>query len=397
MHWGLWSLVVTVVAIRDVNDQVAQLEAEITQDRAHLQSLSFGGVASTAGAVDTAVLGEDPAQDMVTAATAVGRLPQAPPPPKKPAAALVHKASSLGSDSGPVSDLAAQLVEAATQTTPKLRATAANAQHRLAEAAKAVVTPSKSPPKQETEAAADAAQLEQDARDWEAQKEKWTADLTVAAANVVTNHVDSGILARARGKVPEPENPAAPLVVGGFYLIMFVVAAIIYRLSKVNVSPTSGKPDQYDGDWRFGLFECCGDFEICAMACCCAPIRWADNMDMLKLITFWLAFVVYLIFSLINSRAWGLVPGLYTILGLVYRQQIRRKFAMEAYTCTTCTCDCLAWSFCSCCAIVQESRHIEGACKEGHDAFRHLRENPAYIQDGNIVRDPMAQQGNPSR
>lgn len=56
-----------------------------------------------------------------------------------------------------------------------------------------------------------------------------------------------------------------------------------------------------------------------------------------------------------------LLATLIVSMGVLFRQRLRHKYGLEAYTANTLLLDVIAWSCCACCAIVQEGRHVDRA------------------------------------
>eukprot|EP00440_Ansanella_granifera_P012913 gb/GFBE01014027.1/.p1 GENE.gb/GFBE01014027.1/~~gb/GFBE01014027.1/.p1 ORF type:complete len:240 (+),score=67.70 gb/GFBE01014027.1/:1-720(+) len=127
--------------------------------------------------------------------------------------------------------------------------------------------------------------------------------------------------------------------------------------------------------WSSGPFDCFQNLPIAAWACCCPGVRWAGNLDQVKLLDFWPAFAIFLSLELI-----GMIPSLYAsgllLLGIMvyYRNQMRRMFNMPNANAPMTVCgDCAFVCCCSCCAIAQEARHLEIACKINHEAVAAQR------------------------
>jgi len=133
--------------------------------------------------------------------------------------------------------------------------------------------------------------------------------------------------------------------------------------------------------WSSGPFDCFADMPICLWSCCCPAVRWAGNMEMVGLLTFWVAFGLFMGFELMGMAGIGL-GGLAIILMITYfRNKIRHKFGMEgANECGTVCGDCIFVCCCSCCAISQEARHLKLAAEANHEvvaAQRGMVEAPA--------------------
>ncbi|CAK0871970.1 unnamed protein product [Prorocentrum cordatum] len=142
-------------------------------------------------------------------------------------------------------------------------------------------------------------------------------------------------------------------------------------------SDAKGKAsDESLSQWKDGLCDCFDEPEICFWACCCPAIRWADTVDLGGLVPFWVALAIYLGLS-VGSAFLGeaLLWAALAVACAGFRQEMRRKFGMSQSGRTYAE-DCLLYCCCSCCAIAQEARHIEEACRVGH---------PVVAADGGAV------------
>lgn len=122
--------------------------------------------------------------------------------------------------------------------------------------------------------------------------------------------------------------------------------------------------------FRYGPFECFGRMDVSLWVCCCPAIRWADNVTTMGLLpNFWLAWMIWMGFSLVTGESQDLVAlTVLAILGAMFRRELRLKFQMAA-TGVTFFQDCLLYCFCPCCAITQEARQVEDALRAGHPAI----------------------------
>lgn len=156
------------------------------------------------------------------------------------------------------------------------------------------------------------------------------------------------------------------------WCILVVSSASCYRSSKNFPQAVSSRPEQDFNDWTSGPFECSRDSTICFWACLCPCIRWADNMDMLSILGYWVIILIFCGLVLLNTVPGGAVI-LFTgvLLWMAYfRQQLRKKFDMEHSTFNAVTSDLVLYCYCWTCAIAQEARHIEEACRSAHTAVR---------------------------
>jgi len=127
------------------------------------------------------------------------------------------------------------------------------------------------------------------------------------------------------------------------------------------------------GSWSDGICDCFSDWESCCLACWCPCIRWGLTLQRAGLWTFALATAIYFILRVgINLFYWpdvmyamgppGIPISLATVMfialvciSMYYRQKIREKHSIHGSVVE----DCLCHTFCSCCAVAQEARHID--------------------------------------
>eukprot|EP00930_Biecheleria_cincta_P024429 TRINITY_DN1748_c0_g1_i3.p1 TRINITY_DN1748_c0_g1~~TRINITY_DN1748_c0_g1_i3.p1 ORF type:complete len:280 (-),score=61.19 TRINITY_DN1748_c0_g1_i3:48-887(-) len=161
------------------------------------------------------------------------------------------------------------------------------------------------------------------------------------------------------------------------------IAALVFRkyqkIPAADESVIAKNPDLKH--WSSGPFDCFADMPICLWSCCCPAVRWAGNMEMVGLLTFWAAFGLFMGFEVLGMAGIS-IGGLAIILMLTYfRNKIRVKFGMEgANECGTVCGDCVFVCCCSCCAISQEARHLKLAAEANHEAVaaqRGVAEAPA--------------------
>jgi len=164
------------------------------------------------------------------------------------------------------------------------------------------------------------------------------------------------------------------LSLASFIIWCTLVAAIacFYRSQKAFPRAVSSRPEQDFNDWTSGPFDVFSEPSVCCWSVCCPCIRWADNMDMLGILGFWVALMLFCGLVLLNTvPAGGLLLWLIaSLLWMSFRQQLRLKFDMEQNTLKTFVGDCALYCCCWPCAIAQEARHIEEACRADHKAVR---------------------------
>jgi len=163
------------------------------------------------------------------------------------------------------------------------------------------------------------------------------------------------------------------LSLASFFIWCTFVAAFasVYRSQKSFPQAVSSRPEQDFNDWTSGPFDFVADWSVCCWSCWCPCIRWADNMDMLGILSFWVGLLVFCGLVLLGTVPGGLLFWLVaSLLWMSFRQQLRVKFDMEQNNLRTFAGDCLLYCCCWPCAISQEARHIEEACRAAHKACR---------------------------
>jgi len=120
-------------------------------------------------------------------------------------------------------------------------------------------------------------------------------------------------------------------------------------------------------NWKFGLFDCFSDPEICLWACCCPAIRWADTMRYMGLLGFWIAFAIF--FGLeVGASTTGeiLIWAVLAVVCAGMRQEMRMAYGMNEQGGWTYLEDFCLYCCCACCTIIQEARQVEEAYKVGY-------------------------------
>eukprot|EP00419_Tripos_fusus_P000230 CAMPEP_0172689064 /NCGR_PEP_ID=MMETSP1074-20121228/22884_1 /TAXON_ID=2916 /ORGANISM="Ceratium fusus, Strain PA161109" /LENGTH=353 /DNA_ID=CAMNT_0013508821 /DNA_START=64 /DNA_END=1125 /DNA_ORIENTATION=- len=119
--------------------------------------------------------------------------------------------------------------------------------------------------------------------------------------------------------------------------------------------------------WRFGLFSCFSDLEICLWACCCPAIRWADTVRCVGLLGFWMAFAIFFSMEVVASNTGQII--IWAVLALLcaaMRQEMRKAYGMHEQGGWTYFEDFCLYCCCACCTIIQEARQVEEAYKVGY-------------------------------
>jgi len=109
-------------------------------------------------------------------------------------------------------------------------------------------------------------------------------------------------------------------------------------------------------NFSFSILGCFADPNLCVLGCFCPCLRWADTMDRQKLMGYWKAFLCFFILTALYGFTWGIAPIIVVVLGIVYRQKLRKNYDIESGTAKSIFFDLLAWLFCQPCAIIQEAR-----------------------------------------
>lgn len=126
--------------------------------------------------------------------------------------------------------------------------------------------------------------------------------------------------------------------------------------------------------WSSGPFDCFQDLPICCWSCWCPLIRWADSVEMLGFMAFWVAIAIFLAIDFLTYIGLGFFWLLAISILTYHRQKMRRSFNMDGQGefCTYCG-DCFLYLCCSPCAVAQEARHVEFAAMVDHEAVKHQR------------------------
>lgn len=161
------------------------------------------------------------------------------------------------------------------------------------------------------------------------------------------------------------------LVSSAIWCTLVVLAACVYRSQKQFPQAVSSRSTKDFDDWTSGPFDFCTDAKVGCWSCWCPCIRWADNMDMLGIVSFWVGLLLFCGLIMLTTIPGGLLLWLVAVLlWMSFRQQTRLKFDMEKSTLRTLIGDCALYCCCWPCAIAQEARHIEEACRAAHPALR---------------------------
>eukprot|EP00927_Polykrikos_kofoidii_P035246 TRINITY_DN2982_c0_g2_i2.p1 TRINITY_DN2982_c0_g2~~TRINITY_DN2982_c0_g2_i2.p1 ORF type:complete len:319 (+),score=33.68 TRINITY_DN2982_c0_g2_i2:70-1026(+) len=176
------------------------------------------------------------------------------------------------------------------------------------------------------------------------------------------------------GMVPSP-NVYALLFTALLWGSCATGAAYYFRTHPdvVMLKSSEGGPEQlsrfstdvFDEDAWFN------DRWICAWSICCPCVLWADTVDRLGFLGYWIAFAIFA-FLWILYHAFAIVICWWALaIFLTYhRHRIRQAFGMHVqWAIATFIGDCLCFcSGCLPCLISQEARHVKRAAALGHSA-----------------------------
>jgi len=159
-------------------------------------------------------------------------------------------------------------------------------------------------------------------------------------------------------KWPQQKNALISSLV---YLVFGILIAFLYkrmRVTHAGIFTPVPRPDIYASpkDFSFSLFGCFGDPKTCVMGCFCPSLRWADTLDKRRLMACWRDFLAMFGLFLLHIYTYGISSLLVTILGVVYRQKLRKGYQIEYGTGATVAMDLLTWCCCLPCAVIQEAR-----------------------------------------
>jgi len=151
------------------------------------------------------------------------------------------------------------------------------------------------------------------------------------------------------------------------YIITGIILAILYKKASGKYpNHFRAKPandvfrESKQQHFSFGIFDCVAAPKICVLGCCCTGMRWADNMawpkNALMAGKYWQAFLIFLLLTALTGYTFGLSYVALIIVGVRYRQKLRRTYDMESGTKRSIALDALSWIFCQPCAIIQEAR-----------------------------------------
>lgn len=155
------------------------------------------------------------------------------------------------------------------------------------------------------------------------------------------------------------------------WLAVAVGAAYFYHSHKQWPHASSDISVDFSSGFTSSLFGCFDNMSVCCLTLWCPCIQWAENVSMLQLLGFWVAFWMFIGWMALDHVTGGLVIWMFFAIFLTFfRQQIRDKFDMEKGSHQSMAWDFVSYCCCAPCAICQEARHIELACKAQHKAVQ---------------------------
>mmetsp|Transcript_11306 Transcript_11306/g.30092 ORF Transcript_11306/g.30092 Transcript_11306/m.30092 type:complete len:400 (+) Transcript_11306:94-1293(+) len=150
------------------------------------------------------------------------------------------------------------------------------------------------------------------------------------------------------------------------FALLVVMWAYLYRAHGKG-RYTRSVQARHGDSFTFGLFEVGNlnqDWPICFLAFCCPAIRWADTMTKARLLPFWMALGLMIVLSLLGPITYGVIFLLIVLVGVYFRQRLRKLYNHGPFKASVMAWDCLTWCFCVPCAVVQEAREVEKVQRE---------------------------------
>lgn len=181
-----------------------------------------------------------------------------------------------------------------------------------------------------------------------------SATSTLAGGSTLTGRIKSKVHLLAAGS-------QQTIFLGSIvYLLLGLCCAHLYNQARM-LHPKTFTPEPRPEimpssvGFTFGLFEFFSDRNLCIIGCCCPFLRWSDTVDRQGLLSFWKAFLATFLLLLLHLYTYGISDIALVLLGITYRQKLRSRFLIESGTSTSLLNDCLVWTCCQPCAIIQEA------------------------------------------
>jgi len=142
-------------------------------------------------------------------------------------------------------------------------------------------------------------------------------------------------------------------------VLIFLLAALIYKknmaIPERDMESFLASNNFKGEDFKHGVFSCLDEPKLSLCACFCGCVPWADSMDVLGFLGFWIAVLILIGVSLLDTLTGGISWFFAAAMFTYFRQQIRKKFEMKNETADVAK-DYLLWLCCPCCSTVQEAR-----------------------------------------
>lgn len=151
-------------------------------------------------------------------------------------------------------------------------------------------------------------------------------------------------------------------------MVMLIGLVFVKCIGRHTPYPEKTISQGADG-FSYGIFsvDCSGvNPMICFCSWCCLPIRWADTMSKEPapaFLGFWAALFFFVLLTELNALTFNITAIVGLFFAVYYRQKLRSEYGIlnciDHGRGITLVQDCLTWSFCCCCAAVQEARQVE--------------------------------------
>jgi len=130
---------------------------------------------------------------------------------------------------------------------------------------------------------------------------------------------------------PDTDTVVASTMSSWFMSIfIFVLAAVIYKknmaIPERDMESFLANNSFQGEDFKHGVFSCFDEPKLSLCACCCGCLPWADSMDVLGFLGFWIAVLILIGVSLLDTLTGGISWLFAAAVFTYFRQQIRKKF-----------------------------------------------------------------------
>lgn len=181
-----------------------------------------------------------------------------------------------------------------------------------------------------------------------------------------------------RSPVEKATVMAVEIIVSWILLLGVAWLYIKYKPDPLIVMDEAAKQHPLDGEFTHSLFGCfwvpC--MSLFVLTGCGQGIRWADTVRMLGALSFTSALITFGVVCDLGTICLELLPEgvslplcllLVLPMFIYFRQELRKAFNMKTGPAAIAL-DCLSYTFCMPCAIVQDARQVEEAKILGHGA-----------------------------